>query len=112
MNTVNKTTIAPSTRDSLAADLGSSAGDTVRLSADYENNAETWWDAARTALHAGNTGMSSAAQKVAVAFLNAKTVRDVEATRLDAAEFRAWAEEIDGYADGPTHAPHPFNVTD
>lgn len=72
---------------------------TVRVVIDEENNAEAWWDAARAASDAPE----------AFARLDDAS-GEIECTAAEAAALVAWASTLPGYADGPAHAQHPFNV--
>lgn len=70
----------------------------VRIAIDFENNAETWWDAAR----ADGTCMESAR---AIVHGSASAVVVPENV---AKAFRAWGATFPGWSDGPSYAPHPF----
>lgn len=84
-------------------------GDTVTIMTDYENNAETWWDAMRAHLRAGTAPVSLEAQRVLVAF----DCKDSVVTRRQAAtEIRLWGETLPGWDDGPDHAHNPLVVVE
>ena len=92
----------------------------IRIAVDQENNAETWWDAARNALKAGRNAerhtpawtfaraLPASCEPVVCQLL----VSEAIVTTQDAAAFRAWAETLPGWSDGPEHAPHPFTFHD
>ncbi len=81
----------------------STANLTIR--ADYENNAETWWDAARAA---SRTDDSEGAQVFRRLDTNPDEGVSVLADELRA--FESWAEALPGYDDGPAHARLPYVV--
>lgn len=65
---------------------------------DEENNAETWWTAARASTDAPEAIrpiLSTGASRVVVPYAEDATVR-------------AWCEALPGWNDGPAHAPHPL----
>lgn len=100
------TTETLSLRDRLATDLGISAGDTVTVIYDEENSADVWWDAARKAVRSdAPCDLSTRARKL---FQQVSERGKAVTTRLDAAELFAWGEEIEGWSDGPEHAPNPL----
>lgn len=74
---------------------------------DYENNAEQWWDAARLAVHAGNRPPQ---WHIFEPLFNYK--EQVSCLQEEAEAFFDWAEQFDGYNDGPEFAPHPFAIND
>lgn len=84
-------------------------GDTVTLTVDAENNAETWWDAMRAHLRAGTAPVSTAARGVLRAFDRADSV---VTTRKLATEIRLWGETLPGWGDGPEYARDPFVVVE
>lgn len=79
--------------------------ESIVIRADYENSAQTWWDAARTA---ANTDDSQGAS----VFRRLDTSRDdgAEVTADEAAAFTAWAAKLPGHDDGPEYARRPYVV--
>ena len=78
----------------------------IRIAVDYENNAETWWDAAHdTKVTPDNLAQIHIAQR----FESAEAVT-VSAEEADA--FRKWAATLPGWESGMVHAPHPFTFND
>ena len=74
----------------------------LRLAIDYENNSETWWDAAQHA------DMDTA--PAAIVELVDGLGRDVDVTPSEAKEALAWAASLPGWVDddSPEYAPHPL----
>ena len=70
------------------------------LRVDFENNAEEWW---------GNV-MSSDSLPDEIQELIDYDQAEVTFERLD--EVMKWCASIEGWATGPSYAPHPFNVHD
>ena len=103
---MSTTTETLSLRDRLATDLGISAGDTVTVIYDEENSADAWWEAARKLIRADDSGDLSTRGRAL--FQKVSERGKAVTTRLDAAELFAWGEEIDGWDDGPEHAPNPL----
>ena len=79
------------------------ASDVVTLRADEENNAARFWSAAHRAFR--NASALTAAQRSVALRLFSDGLRGVECARADAEAIVAWAKSVDGYSDGPTHAP-------
>ena len=100
------TTTNETLRDRLAADLGISANDTVTVSCDEENHAEVWWAAARKLIRSDAPGDLS--MRGRALFQKVSERGKAVATCLDAAELFAWGEKIEGWDDGPEHAPNPL----
>ncbi len=100
------TTDSISLRDRLAEELGLAAVDTVIVSTDYENNSEEWWDNARRAIRKKNE-LSTKAERL---FLDLCQRESVVTDRLTAHELFAWGATLDGWDDGPEHAPYPLVV--
>lgn len=69
---------------------------------DYRNNSKAWWDATWDADTCAEIP-ESCRPLVTELGCDAVTV-----SGEDAAAFRAWAEKLPGWADGPAYAPHPF----
>ena len=107
---MNTTTTTPETfADRAYAECQHTGGDTVTIETDYENNAETWWDAVRAHLRAGTAPVSMEARKVLLALER----RDAVVTRRQAAtEIRLWGETLPGWDDGPDHAHNPIMVVE
>lgn len=81
-----------------------------RISVDYENNAEIWWDAAREdqAHHAIPPTIASLVKPLLeVGGVDSITVSDAEAARIV-----LWAKSLPGWSDGPDHAPTALTVSD
>lgn len=77
--------------------LGGRPRKTVRVVADEENSAETWWSAARDAI--------DTAPKAARDWLGNPASDELMLTNADARALLAWAERLPGWADGPAYAP-------
>jgi hypothetical protein len=75
-----------------------SAKATIKV--DHENNATIWWCAALA--RPASEIPKSTHRLMHPAF------SEVTVTAEDAAAFRAWAEKLPGWSDGPEHARHPF----
>lgn len=75
---------------------------TVRIKVDYENNSKAWWGAT---WHADTDPRIPESCRPIVTELGCDEI-DVPAPDADA--FRAWAETLPGWADGPEYARHPF----
>lgn len=76
------------------------------IKVDEENNAETWWDAARAATT--RVFLADDVDANDLADLIDGDTNTIMLSAEDAAAFRAWAETLPGWSDGPAHAPHPF----
>jgi len=74
------------------------------LAIDYENNNDTWWDAARAALE---DCPAFARPLLAVAGPDS-----ISTTVLEADAFLRWAEALPGWSDGLATAPNPVLVDD
>lgn len=72
----------------------------VTFSVDEENNAETWWTAARA-----SKWVPSALRPLL--YTNGSMVV-VDAS--DAPAILAWCKSLPGWEGGPRHAPHPLQV--
>jgi hypothetical protein len=72
----------------------------TRISIDWENNAETWWDAAREA--------ASTAPDVIRPLLGGRNVSDVSVSASDLPTVLAWCSSLPGWEDGPAHARRPL----
>ena len=85
----------------------------IRIAVDYENDAETWWDNARTAARREDNyptdDMRDLPASCAALLGN---VDSVTVSTEDAEAFRRWCEQIEGWRGGPEHAPHPFTFND
>lgn len=66
-----------------------------RISVDFENNAETWWNAAVTDQNA----------PAAFAPLLADDTDEIEVSDEDGRRIREWAKGLPGWDDGPDYAP-------
>ena len=97
----------------IRAKLDEAAKPMVRIAVDYENDAETWWDNAKTAARREDNyptnDMRDLPASCAALIGNADAVT-VSAEEADA--FRKWCEQIEGWRHGPEHAPHPFTFND
>lgn len=71
---------------------------THRLVVDWENNADTWWEAA----HESDTAPAFAAE-----WIHSTPRTGLEVTKAQADEFRGWAASLPGWSDGPAYARHP-----
>lgn len=79
-------------------------GDRLRyhVCADMENNADTWWEAAR--------GSVSSCPKFAREFIMG-TSDHAETEKSNALKrFYQWCQSLPGWNDGPAHAPRPILV--
>jgi hypothetical protein len=72
---------------------------------DWENNAERWWGAALLAVRAGNRPPQ---WHVFEPLFNYAS--EVSCLQEEANAFFAWAEQIDGYKEGPSFARTPFGL--
>lgn len=81
----------------------------LTLKVDYENNAEEWWDAARTAVEAGDTSQGADVFR-RLDRDNRSLDEGVFVLADELAAFNAWAEALPGYDDGPEHARRPYVV--
>lgn len=79
-----------------------------RISIDWENNADTWWDGAR------QTARRDAGSVVAATYraLASMQLDELTLDEPDARAFLDWCAAIPGWHDGPKHAPHPLLVRD
>jgi hypothetical protein len=73
---------------------------TKRIAVDYENNAEEWWNAAKTDQNAPE----------AFAPLLADNADEVTVSDDEADEIIAWASGLPGWNDGPEYAPTALTV--
>lgn len=78
------------------------AGRISRISVDWENNAELWWDAARDAPDA----------PAAINKLSERYDHDVYVPRSEVDAILAWGAKLPGWGDGPAYAPHPIIARD
>lgn len=75
----------------------------VTITVDYENNAPAWWGAIPFAPGADPEVLPATCQA-----LFEMGTDEITVSAEDAAAFRAWAEKLPGWDDGPEHAKHPF----
>ena len=88
-------------------------GKQIAIGVDYENNAETWWDAARTqARRERDLYPETERELPASCGAILENADEVTVSTKDAATFRAWASQLPGWATGPDHAPHPVTFTE
>lgn len=78
----------------------------IRISIDWENNTEHWWDAARAAYELLRT---TSAQVVGTYELFELELDEFELNEHSADELKAWCAEIPGWDVGPPHARHPLS---
>lgn len=71
-----------------------------RISVDFENTAEEWWDAVRAATN----------RPAPINFLLQTDALDVEVTDIEAEGAIEWAEQLPGWNDGPEYAPTALTV--
>lgn len=81
----------------------STANMTLRI--DHENNAETWWDAARALAAADDSRGAEVFRR-----LDRANGSDISVLAEEAAEFGEWASRLPGFDHGPAYAPHPYLV--
>jgi hypothetical protein len=72
------------------------------IKVDYENNSKAWWGATWEA------DTCKAIPDSCRPIVTELGCDDVTVPDEDAAAFRAWAETLPGWSDGPEHARHPF----
>jgi hypothetical protein len=83
------------------------------IAVDYENNAETWWSNARTLARREADYPPDVPRDLpesCEALLGHADAVTVSAE--DAAAFRRWGEQIEGWRSGPEHARHPVTFSD
>lgn len=89
-------------RHGAGAELAGGWTEMKRIAVDFENSAEAWWDAAR----------SADGRPAAMNVLLYTNETDVTVSDDAALDLIAWAESLPGWNDGPEHAPHPLTVHD
>ncbi len=77
----------------------------MKITIDYENNAETWWDALREYF---DTGMVPTDLNDIVNSLLNYSISSIKVSEDLARKFENWAETLPGYYDGPSHAQYPI----
>jgi hypothetical protein len=80
----------------------------LTIRADYENNADTWWDAARAASSADDSEGAQVFRRLDKS--NASRDEGVSVLADELRAFESWAEALPGFDDGPTHARLPYVV--
>ncbi len=83
--------------------MSETSTENLTIRADYENNAETWWDAARAAARTDDSQGADVFRR-----LDENPDRGVEVLAEELTAFEAWAEALPGYDDGPAHARLPY----
>ncbi len=76
-------------------------GKMTTILVDYENNAETWWDAARS-----HPNPPEALRPL----LEVGGPDSIEVTKEEASEIQTFAESLPGWKDGPEYAPRALII--
>lgn len=79
-----------------------------RISVDYENNANAWWEDARQQLDQAPANVRARLMPL---------LEPLGPAQIDVADSTAeaivdWAESLEGWDDGPDYAPHPLLAQD
>lgn len=82
----------------------STANTTLKI--DHENNATAWWDAAREVARTSDDRGAEVFRRLD----RASVEGELDVLAEEAAAFTAWASDIEGWSDGPEHAPNPVLV--